>query len=340
MVVLGLLAGGLITACVLPQLMAALRASDLSGVSVTGAAFAAASCAGWTLYATAVGLVEVAWSSAIGAMLWATIAVVVTVRTARPPSPWVGLWAGSIAISPTIIGTAGLGKLLLLEAATNTVPQALRARRQAAHYPRRPSTRWASERHAGRPTAWRPATRPWPHRAPPKPRCVSRSSGSSDHLAGRPSIYDLPTCHRHTPALGKATPRHSTPTRRTPCAQPCPGMRPGSTPDRCTRQQPVSQQILRWPLETRSGRITTSQGRELPTLYASCGGWPLVRAAMLHRNPHDSRRWSLWVSTSDATPVGTGRPRTVHLRVECLGPGDTRNTVLGPIPFSYGGART
>ena len=132
MAVLGLLAGSLITACVLPQLVAALRTSDVSGVSVTGSTYAATSCAGWTLYAAHVGLVEVAWSSALGTLLWATIAVVVAVRTARPPSPWIGVWAGSIVISPTIFGTGGLGMLLLLEAGTNTVPQALRARRQAA----------------------------------------------------------------------------------------------------------------------------------------------------------------------------------------------------------------
>lgn len=132
MAVLGLLAGGLIAACVLPQLVAALRASDVSGVSVTGSTYAAASCAGWTLYATEVGLVEVAWSSAIGATLWGTIAVVVTVRAGRPPSSWVGLWAGSIVVCATVIGPDGLGMLLLLEAVTNTVPHALRARRQAA----------------------------------------------------------------------------------------------------------------------------------------------------------------------------------------------------------------
>jgi uncharacterized protein with PQ loop repeat len=132
MAVLGLLAGGLITACVLPQLVAALRASDVSGVSVTGSTYAATSCAGWTLYATEVGLVEAAWSSAIGATLWSTIAVVVTVRAGRPPSAWVGLWAGSIVISASVIGTDGLGILLLFEAVTNTVPQALRVRRQTA----------------------------------------------------------------------------------------------------------------------------------------------------------------------------------------------------------------
>lgn len=132
MAVLGMLAGGLVTACVLPQLVAALRVSDVSGVSVTGSAYAAASCAGWTLYAAEVGLVEAAWSSALGALLWGAIAVVVAVRAGRPPSSWVGLWAGSIIVTSAAIGTDGLGLLLLLEAATNTVPQAMRARRRVA----------------------------------------------------------------------------------------------------------------------------------------------------------------------------------------------------------------
>jgi uncharacterized protein with PQ loop repeat len=129
---LGMLAATLVTACVVPQLVAVLRSTELGGVSVTGAMYATTSCVGWTLYAANAGLVEAAWSSAIGAALWGSISIVAGLRERRGPSPWVGVWAASIAGSAAGVGSDGLGLLLLLEAMVNTVPQALRARRDAA----------------------------------------------------------------------------------------------------------------------------------------------------------------------------------------------------------------
>ena len=124
---IGLIAAVLVTACVVPQVVAVLRSSEIGGVSVTGASFATISCGGWTLYAVRAGLVEVAWSSGIGAALWATIAVVVGVRDHRPPSLWTAVWAAAILGATATFGNDPLGMLLLGEAVTNTVPHGVRA---------------------------------------------------------------------------------------------------------------------------------------------------------------------------------------------------------------------
>ena len=60
MATVGVLAAALVTLCVVPQLVAALRSTEIRGVSVTASAFAATSCAGWPLCATGAGLVEAA----------------------------------------------------------------------------------------------------------------------------------------------------------------------------------------------------------------------------------------------------------------------------------------
>lgn len=129
MAVLGVVAATLVTACVVPQLVTVLRTTDVRGVSLTGSAAATVSCAGWTCYATRAGLLEAAWSSGIGAVLWGTITVVVVVADRRRPSPWVAAWAASVLACVALAGPGVLGGLLLLEAVANTVPQALRARR-------------------------------------------------------------------------------------------------------------------------------------------------------------------------------------------------------------------
>ena len=129
MSVVGVLAAILVTACVVPQVVTVLRSSEIAGVSVTGASFAAISCGGWTLYAVRDGLVEVAWSSGIGATLWLTIAVVVASRDRRPPSLWAAVWVALLLGATATLENDRLGMLLLSEAVTNTVPQAVRARR-------------------------------------------------------------------------------------------------------------------------------------------------------------------------------------------------------------------
>lgn len=87
MVVLGVVAALLVTACVVPQLVVVLRSTTVEGVSVTGSTSAATSCAGWTLYAANVGLAEATWSSGLGATLWGTIAIIAATRPLRSRAP-------------------------------------------------------------------------------------------------------------------------------------------------------------------------------------------------------------------------------------------------------------
>ncbi|MFP4636405.1 MAG: hypothetical protein ACLFRD_11130, partial [Nitriliruptoraceae bacterium] len=127
----GLLATVLITACVVPQVVAVLRSPEVAGVSSTAAGQACLSCAAWTLYALAADLGLAALSSGAGALLWGLIAAVTTARERRPPSGWVAVWGLSVAAA-AIGGLDVLGVVLLAEAVTNTVPQARRARHRVA----------------------------------------------------------------------------------------------------------------------------------------------------------------------------------------------------------------
>lgn len=124
----GLLAATLITACVLPQVVAVLRAKDVTGVSTTAAAQACVSCVAWTAYAATAGMGIAAVSSVIGAILWGVIAVVTGARTRSHPSVWVCAWVVAIVVLARFGGADVLGAVLLGEALTNTVPQALRTR--------------------------------------------------------------------------------------------------------------------------------------------------------------------------------------------------------------------
>lgn len=124
----GLLAATLITACVVPQVVSVIRERDVGGVSVTAASLATASCVAWTAYALAVGMMLPALSSALGAFTWGVIAVTAAVKNRSRPSAWVVLWAAVVAATWMVGGVAVLGVVLLAEALTNTVPQAVRAR--------------------------------------------------------------------------------------------------------------------------------------------------------------------------------------------------------------------
>lgn len=127
----GLLATVLITACVVPQVVAVLRSPEVAGVSSTAAGQACVSCAAWTLYALTADIGLAAVSSGAGALLWGVIAAVTTTRQRRPPSGWVAAWGLSV-VAAAIGGLDVLGVVLLAEAVTNTVPQARRAHRRVA----------------------------------------------------------------------------------------------------------------------------------------------------------------------------------------------------------------
>lgn len=126
----GLLAAVLITACVVPQLLAVIRSSEPSGVSTTAAAQASLSCGAWTAYALAAGMATTAVSSGCGAVLWGAIGVIAGVRTRSWPSPWLAACGLPVVVLAATAGQATLGSVLLTEALATTVPQARQARKQ------------------------------------------------------------------------------------------------------------------------------------------------------------------------------------------------------------------
>jgi len=124
----GLLAVALITLCTVPQVVTVFKERNVKGVSVTAASAACVSCLAWSYYAISVNMVLPAVSSIFGSLLWGLIAVVVAIRLKTAPDLWVFLWLGSLL---TVVLTGlivVLASMLLAEALTNTVPQAIKAK--------------------------------------------------------------------------------------------------------------------------------------------------------------------------------------------------------------------
>jgi uncharacterized protein with PQ loop repeat len=114
---------------VAPQVLRVVRAEDVCGVSTTAATFAAVSCGAWTVYALLAGHHVAAASSALGIVMWGTVAGVAARRNGESPSTWTLTW-GAVLLTAGVVDVAVLGAVLVIEALTYTLPQALRVRRR------------------------------------------------------------------------------------------------------------------------------------------------------------------------------------------------------------------